>query len=88
MPKKPEAGPKSRFCRNCYQPIAKQNMQRNLKVCETIAPLEILMPGQDRVDEFVNWQKTERCPFTVYPDLEAINVPQSESGLRRMIQNA
>ena len=78
-PKKREAGPKSRFCRNCYQPIAKQNMQRHLKFCETNAPLEIVMPGQDRVVEFVNWQKTQRCPFTVYADLEAINVPQSES---------
>ena len=57
-PKKREAGPKSRFCRNCYQPIAKQNMQRHLKFCETNAPLEIVMPGQDRVVEFVNWQKT------------------------------
>ena len=79
-PKKREAGPKSRFCRNCYQPIAKQNMQRHLKFCETNVPLEIVMPGQGRVVEFVNWQKTQRCSFTVYADLEAINVPQSESG--------
>ena len=78
--KKREAGPKSRFCRNCCQPISKQNMQRHLKFCETNAPLEVLMPGQDRVVEFVNWQKTQRCPFTVYADLEAINVSQSESG--------
>ena len=44
-PKKREAGPKSLFCRNCYQPIAKQNIQRHLKFCETNAPLAILMPG-------------------------------------------
>ena len=55
-------------------------MQRHLKFCETNIPLEIVMPGQDRVVEFVNWQKTQRCPFTVYADLEAINVPPSESG--------
>ena len=79
-PKKREAGPKSHFCRNCYQPISKQNMQRHLKFCGTNAPLKILMPGQDRAVEFVNWQKTQRCPFTVYADLEAINVSQSESG--------
>ena len=55
-------------------------MPRHLKFCETNDPLEILMPGQDRVVELVNWQKTQRCHFTVYAALEAINMPQSESG--------
>ena len=36
------------------------------------------MPAKERVLEFVNWQKTQRCPFVVYADLEAINVPQTE----------
>ena len=54
-------------------------MPKHSKFCETKAPLEILMPGQDRVVDIVNWQETQRCLFTVYADLEAINVSQSES---------
>ena len=29
--------------------------------------------------EFVNWQKTQRVPFIVYADLEAIDVPSNLS---------
>ena len=29
--------------------------------------------------EFVNWQKTQRVPFIVYADLEAIDVPSNPS---------
>ena len=29
--------------------------------------------------EFVNWQKTQRVPFFVYADLEAIDVPSNLS---------
>ena len=75
--RKREAGPKSRFCRNCYQSILKQNMQKHLKFCESNSPLEVLLPPTDRKLKFVNWQKTQRCPFIVYADLEAINVQQT-----------
>ena len=74
-PKKQAKGPKSRFCRNCYQPVLKQNMEKHLKFCESNASLEIRMPDKERVIEFTNWQKTQLNPFIVYADLEAINVP-------------
>lgn len=76
-PRKRSSGPKSRFCRNCFQPVLKQNLARHLRFCESNDPLEILMPQDDRVLQFVNWQKTQQCPFVVYADLEALNVCQS-----------
>ena len=74
-PKKQAKGPKSRFCRNCYQPVLKQNLTKHSTFCESNAPLEVRMPEKERVIQFINWQKTLRCPFVVYADLEAINVP-------------
>ena len=64
-PKKQAKGPKSRFCRNCYQPVLEQNMEKHLKFCESNAPLEIRMPDKERVIEFTNWQKTQWNPFIV-----------------------
>ena len=78
-PQKRSSGPKSRFCRNCYQPVLKQNMARHSTFCESNDPLEILMPKDDRILQFVNWQKTQQCPFVVYADLEALNVCQTET---------
>ena len=44
------------------------------KFCEPNAPLEIRMPISSPTIEFVNWQKTQKVPFVVYADLEAIDV--------------
>ena len=32
------------------------------------------MPLESPTLEFVSWEKTQKCPFFVYADLEAINV--------------
>ena len=32
------------------------------------------MPLESPTLEFVSWEKTQKCPFVVYADLEAINV--------------
>ena len=37
-PQKRSSGPKSRFCRNCYQPVLKQNMARHSSFCESNDP--------------------------------------------------
>ena len=71
---KHDKGPKSRFCRNCFQPIIKKNFKKHISFCENNAPLEIRMPLESQTTEFVNWEKTQKCPFVVYADLEAINV--------------
>ena len=42
--------------------------------CETNAPLEKRMPNESTSIEFFHWEKTQKCPFVVYADLEAINV--------------
>ena len=78
-PAKTVKGPKSRFCGNCMQPIAKHNYSKHTDFCEEHKPLEIRMPESDRKITFVNWQKTQWCPFTVYADLEAIDVPADPS---------
>ena len=42
--------------------------------CETNEPLEIRMPKESTSFEFFHWEKTQKCLFVVYADLEAINV--------------
>ena len=42
--------------------------------CETNAPLEIRMPNESTSIEFFHCEKTQKCPFVVYADLEAIIV--------------
>ena len=32
------------------------------------------MPNESTSIEFFHWEKTQKCPFVVYADLEAINV--------------
>ena len=72
---KQNKGPISRFCRNCFQPIVKKkNFKKHVSFCQNNAPLEIRMPLESTTLEFVSWEKTQKCPFVVYADLEAINV--------------
>ena len=54
-------------------------MAKHSSFCESNDPLEILMLNDDRTLQFVNWQKTQQCPFVVYADLEALNVCQTET---------
>ena len=75
---KHDKGPKSRFCRNCFQPIIKKNFKKHVSFCESNAPLEIRMPLDSPTTEFVNWEKTQKCPFVVYSDLKAINVASAQ----------
>ena len=76
-PKKRTKGPKSRFCGNCMQSIAKHNFVNHVQFCEEHKPLEIKMPAHDKRLFFDNWQKTQLNPFVVYADLEAIDVPSN-----------
>ena len=82
-------GPKSRFCRNCFQATIKKNFMKHVSFCENNAPLESRMPLKSPRIELVNWEKTQKCPFVVYADLEAINVasaqfPQTKCRTRRI----
>jgi len=77
--KKRRQGPKSKFCSNCFQPILRKNYRSHAKFCESNSPLEIRMPLSSPIIEFVNWQKTQRVPFVVYADLEAIDVRSDAS---------
>ena len=75
---KHDKGQKSRFCRNCFKPIIKENFKKHVSFCESNAPLEIRMPLGSKTREFVNWEKTQNCPFAVYADIEAINVASAQ----------
>ena len=70
--------PKSHFCRNCFQPIIKKNFRKHVSFCESNAQLDIRMPLESTTIEFVNWEKTQKCPFVVYADLEAINLASAQ----------
>ena len=72
--KKRKHGSKCKFCSNCFQPIIKRNYRRHTNFCESNAALEVRMPVSSPNVEFQNWQKTQRVPFVVYADLEAIDV--------------
>ena len=89
---KQNKGPKSRFCRNCFQPIVKKNFKKHASFCKNNAPLEIRMPLESTTPEFVSWEKTQKCPFVVYADLEAIKVgtkvyPQPVLGQEKLKDN-
>ena len=73
-----DRGLKSRIFRNCFQPILRKNFKKHVSFCESNAPLEIRMPLESPTIEFVNWEKTQKCPFVVSADLEAINVASAQ----------
>ena len=54
-------------------------MARHSSFCESVDPLENLVQKDDRILQFVNWQKTQQSPFVVYADLEALIVCQTET---------
>ena len=76
---KRKKGSKSKFCSNCFQPIIKKNFRKHFKLCWSNSPLKICMPTCALFVEFVNSQKTQRVPFIVYADLEAIDVSSNLS---------
>ena len=51
-----------------------QNFKKHVSFCENNAPLEIQMRLESPTLEFVSWEKTQKCPFVVYADLEAMNM--------------
>ena len=75
---KQNKGPKSRFCRKCFQTIVKPIFKKYALFCESNAPLEIRMPTESPSVEVVSWEKTQKCLFVVYADLEAINVASTQ----------
>ena len=76
--RKKNKGPKSRFWRNCFQSIVKPNFKKHALFCENNAPLEIRRPFESPSVDFVSWEKTPKCPFDVYADLEAIKVASTQ----------
>ena len=67
---KQNKGSKTRFWRNCFQPIVKSNFKNHALFCESNALLEIRMPVELPSVRFVSWEKRQNCPFVLHADLE------------------
>ena len=72
--RKAEKGRRTNFCVNCLQSIGKNKYTDHIRLCEDNQPLQIVMPSEELKLKFVKWEKTQKCPFVVYADLEALNV--------------
>ena len=59
--------------------LLKKNFNDHTRVCSENTPLRIEMPSPETNLKFCNCQKTQRCTFTVYADLEALLVPEQKS---------
>ena len=77
--KKSLKGNKTKFCANCMQSVLKKIFNDHTRVCSENTPLRIAMPSPETKLKFCNWQKTQRCTFTVYADLEALLVAEQKS---------
>ena len=75
---KHDKGSKLRFCRNCFQAIIKKNFEKHVSICASNASLEIRMLLQSPTIEVVNWGKTQKCPFVLHADFEAISVASTQ----------
>ena len=71
---KAEKGGRTNFCVNCMQSIGKNNYADHIRLCEDNQPLKNVMPIEELKLKFFKWEKTQKCPFVVYADLEALNV--------------
>ena len=67
-------GRRTNFCVNCMQSIGKHKYADHIRLSEDNQPLRIVMPSEELKLKFVNWEKTQKFPFVVYADLEALNV--------------
>ena len=56
------------------QSVKKENYAAHVSFCEGHKPLQIRMPESNVELAFDNWHKTQKNPYVVYADLEAINV--------------
>ena len=68
-------GPKAKSCVNCMQSIGKVKNSGYDRLCEENQPLRIVMRNEDSKLNLNNWEKTQKSPFVVYADLEALNFP-------------
>ena len=70
---KVEKGRRTNFGVNCLHSIGKIiTLIMRLSACEDNQHVRIVMPLEELKLEMVNFEKTQRCPFVVYADLEAL----------------
>ena len=60
------------YCLNCFHSFATENkLQSRQRIFENCC--NIIMPSEDtKISEFNQYQKSDKAPFTIYPDLEFI----------------
>ena len=77
-----------KFCERCLQSIAREKIKLHKSLCEHHQPQVIEMPKDGSTVKFKNWQKTFKCPFVVYADLEALDVrTDSFESVEKLIEN-
>ena len=45
----------------------------HIRLCQDHQPLRIVVPSEELKLKIVNWEKTQKCPFVVYADVEVVN---------------
>ena len=73
-PRKTIKGARTNYLVKCMQSIGKRKNADHVRPCKDKPPLRIVMPNEDFKLNFTNWEKTQKCPFVDYADLEALNV--------------
>ena len=74
---KAEKSRRIKFCVNCMQCIGTNKYVDHIRLCEDNQPLRIVMPSEELKLKFVIWEKTQKCSFVVYADLEALNAAKN-----------
>ena len=61
------------------QPSRKENAD-HVKLRQEKQPMRTVIHNADITFNFTNWERTQRCHFVAYADLEALFVPTSIKG--------
>ena len=59
------------------QSIRRNKYADHVRLCENNQPLRIVMPSGELKLKFFTWEKSQKCPFVVYADLEALKVAKN-----------
>ena len=64
------------ICENCLNPFASEDsLNKHKEYCETNECVKIKMPEKGTMLKFINYYRSEKVPFIVYSDTEALIKP-------------
>ena len=71
--RKSQKRPKDKLLCELYAVHGENEYADQIRLCEDNQPLRVVMTSEELKLKFVNGEKTQKCPFVVYADLEALN---------------